>query len=424
MLHYLLAGLFVALICVSFASADEPINYDESRVAPYTLPDPLLCEDGTRVTDAQSWRMHRRPELLRLFEEHVYGRLPGRPPGERFEVIQTDEQALGGLALRKRIVARFDPATDQPQLTIECYLPRGQTVPVPVFVGMHLFDRDAAYPAAAKVVSSKEQPDKDREAGLAMAGFRNLPGSKIIETILARGYGVATLTAADFAADDKEHYDKGVLGWFEHDRAKRPADMGKAIAAWAWGLSRAQDYFETDPAIDARHTIVVGHSRMGKTALWAGAQDERFAIVISNNSGCGGAALSRRDFGETVARINRVFPHWFCDNYRRYDGNEAACPVDQHELIALSAPRPVYVASAEEDPWADPRGEFLAVQAAEPVYRLLGKTGLGANELPPVNQPIGGEMGYHIRSGQHALADYDWLRYLDFADRHFDRRSP
>lgn len=417
-LYLVVFALAVSVTCAAIQVEADEFNYDEAKVPAYKLPDPLVMQDGTPVKDAEAWNTKRRPELLELFREHVYGRLPGRPEGMHFEVAEEDSQALDGKATRKKVVIHFSDKPDGPKLTAVSYIPNKRSGPVPMFVGMRLFDRDPPYPVAGRHVTTH---DDASDKNVVPPGFEKLPGDKIIEIILDQGYGITSLDPADFAPDDKETWDESLIEWLEPDKNKRAPDMGKAIAAWAWALSRTLDYFETDKDVDAKSVIVVGHSRMGKTALWAGAQDERFAIVISNNSGCGGAALSRRIFGETVARINSVFPFWFCDNFRRYNGRESDLPVDQHELIALVAPRPVYVASAEDDGWADPHGEFLSAVGAEPVYQLLGLKGLGATKLPPVNLPIGDHIGYHLRTGKHALADYDWLRYLDFADQHLSK---
>jgi hypothetical protein len=233
--------------------------------------------------------------------------------------------------------------------------------------------------------------------------------------VVGQDFALAILDRTGLAADDKDTYREGIINAFSGP-GPLASDGWRAIAAWAWGASRVVDYLETDAAIDRRRIGVAGHSRMGKTALWAGATDERFTAVLSNNSGCGGAALARRVFGETVGRINTVFPHWFCGNHHRYNDREADLPVDQHMLVALLAPRAVYVTSADEDLWADPRGEFLSCLHADPVYQLLGVVGLGVQQMPPLDRPVtGGRIGYHIRRGRHAFTEYDWQQFLDFA---------
>jgi uncharacterized NAD-dependent epimerase/dehydratase family protein len=403
------------------AAAQEPpdTNYDEGQVGAYELPDPLVCFDGRTVADATAWREIRRPEIVAAFAEHVFGKTPAIATHLRSEPLAPDAEVFGGTATRKQVRLRLLDAADAPWIDLLMYVPRVANGRPPVFLGLNYGNQGVE--ADESIVPSRN----------AVCGRGEHASRWPLQMILERGYAVACFHGGDIELDrhgsgcrfTTEGWQQGIRHFVmrQNRRTEPAADEWGSIGAWAWGLSRVLDYLQTDPAVDGDRVTVFGHSRTGKTALWAGAQDERFAAVISNNSGQGGAALARRRYGETVAASFTLSGIWYCRNYRQYGGREAELPIDAHLLIAALAPRPVYVASAEQDRWADPRGEFLAALHAEPVYRLFGLAGLGVDDMPAVNHPVGKTIGYHIRSGDHDITRYDWDRFLDFVDQHQPR---
>jgi len=417
-------GLSLAVLAPVFWAQSADYNYDEAKVPQYELPDPLLLKNGERVSSETVWVEQRRPEVLRLFEKEMYGRSPKKPKRMQFELVDLEAEALSGLAIRKQVVIRLKGSSEAPSMNLLIYLPSNAPKPVPAFLALNFQGNHSIHPDPAIFLSDRWM----REGGEGVVNHRATEDSRgaaaprwPVEMILARGYAVATVYYGDLEPDHAEGWHEGIRSEFgpKPKEGSLPKAAWGAIGAWAWGLSRALDYLETDPDIDAERVAVMGHSRLGKTAVWAGAQDDRFAMVISNDSGCGGAALSRRRFGETVKRINTSFPHWFNGNFKKYNEAEDTLPLDQHMLLALVAPRSLYVASAAEDQWADPRGEFLSALSAGPVYRLFGLDGLGVDEMPEIEQAVGERIGYHIRSGKHNVTDYDWEQYLRFADRQF-----
>lgn len=403
------------------------VNYDERLVAPYDLPDPFRCFDGSLVTTAQLWLDKRRPELLAAFASEIYGRVPDRMP---VSVIarRSDPHSLAGLATRHELDVRLASPAGELIFTMTLWLPNAARAPVPAFIGLNYFGNQSTHPDPSLSLARGWVPNRDDY------GIRNWRATEAsrgcqserwpLELIVQRGYAVATVYAGDFDPDYDDGFRNGVHALFREPGARPADDEWAAISAWSWGMSHMLDVLALEPAVDATRVVATGHSRFAKAALWAGALDPRFAIAISNGSGCGGASLSRRRFGELTRDLNRRFPHWFCRNFRHYDGREQDLPVDQHELLALLAPRPVYVASAELDLWADPKGEYLACRAASPVFELLGAAPFASErQEPALASPITGVIGHHLRAGKHNITLVDWWHYLAFADAHLLERG-
>jgi hypothetical protein len=409
---------FLGLLGVSGLQAQpDDANYDESRVPAYTLPPILAAPNGRPITSPQEWPA-RRAALLRLFETHMYGRTPIGLPAFTVETIEGPVTVLGGRAWRQQLRLNWQ---GRASLDVLIYRPRHERS-VPVFIGLnfagnHAVDPDPAIPLSTRWMRASEPNGivnhraTERSRGTAASRWP-------VDLIIERDCAVMTAYYGDLAPDDPAVVNDGIAPLADRLQAAIPVtERWGAIGMWAWGLSQMRRAAEKLPGLDAKRAAVIGHSRLGKAALWAGAQDESFAMVVSNDSGEGGAALSRRMYGETIARITRSFPHWFCPTLATYAERVPELPVDQHQLLALMAPRVLHVASAVDDRWADPRGEFLATQAADEVWRLLGVRGLDASQMPAVERPVGARVRYHVRSGGHDITRYDWAQYLDTAIR-------
>ena len=415
-LLFIIPGLLISMnILDSAAQAKFVANYDESKMPAYTLPDPLVFENGGKVENNKDWAK-RSAELYRVFENEVYGISPVWNGKIISSEMASDQNALGGTATMKEIKLTLRNGTRELSMALLLYLPKN-VKKAPIFLGYN-FNGNHTVTDDPKIALANIWARSNTGTGPVKADEKQrgtAADNWQVREIISKGFGLATIYYCDVDPDFDDGFKNGVHALFDQ---KPDNTSWGSVAAWAWGLSRALDYLETIPEVDSKKVAVFGHSRLGKAALWAGVTDKRFAMVISNNSGCGGAALSKRIFGETVGRINSSFPHWFNENYIKYNEKEELLPVDQHQLLALIAPRPLYVASAEEDQWADPKGEFLSCVAASPVYVLLGKEGFPGKTMPAVNSPVVGTIGYHMRTGGHDVTLYDWQQYLDFGDKH------
>lgn len=374
-------------------------NYDEAKVQPYQLPDPLVLANGQPVTDAETWRQQRRPEILKLYQTEIYGRIPAKTPKVTWQVEEADDKARNGTAKLRKVAGLMGDKADGPKMHLAVYTPVSADKPVPVLLNITF--------------------------GAAFGRGGPPGGFDLTAEVLGRGWGYATIGYGDIQPDRAGRWHEGVIGLTLKPGQDHPEpDAWGTISAWSWGISRVIDFFESDKSVNAKQIAITGMSRLGKTVLWAAAQDERVAAVASIVSGEMGAALIRRDWGETLDDMAQNFPWQFAGNLQKWAGRWNELPVDQHMLIALCAPRPVYVNGGLTDQWSDPKGEGLAVIAAGPVYRLLGAKDLGVSEVPPLDKPVAtGSLAFHYHSGGHGAVPADWKTFLDFATRHFKAKG-
>lgn len=363
------------------------------------VPSLFTCLDGTQVKDERTWFQKRRPEILELFRREEYGRLPDMSDVKiRIRVADSrqSETIMEGRAIRKTVEVEAVRREIHFSFNFVVFIPVGLDHPAPAFV----------------TICNRGIRDSDPARHFLSPFYP-------AETIISRGYACASFRTQEVAPDYDEGFTTCFHRLFPDYIENRPHDAWGALTVWAWAASRVMDYFETEPLIDHKRVAVVGHSRGGKTALWCTAQDERFAMAVSSCAGNSGDAISRGSTGETIQDIATRFPYWFCRNYQKYKNNEEALPFDQHMLLALIAPRLIYTTSRTLDSWADPVGQFESCVQADPIYHLLGLTGMPQREKPLPEHPLhDGRIGHHHKTGNHDLDEYDWNCIMDFADKH------
>lgn len=383
------------------------------------MPDPLVMLDGSRVTSPDQWTRERRPELKALFEHYMYGKMPSAT-AVVLEVERNDAHYFGGKATKKDLTIRLGDS--QQRIHLLLVIPNKRTGPAPVFLGLNFNGNHTALDDPTIALPTAWMPGKAPEVVDNRAtdlGRGKDAAVWSVEKVIDRGYALATFYCGDIAPDHPGFAD-GVFPHFAKGApSNRRSDEWGAVAAWAWGLSRALDYLVQDVEIDGKRVAVVGHSRLGKAALLAGAFDERFALTIGHQAGCGGSAPSRGKVGEQVKQINDRFPHWFDAEFKKFNESVDKLPFDQNCLMALAAPRALLLTNGTLDTWANPEGQFEALKAAEGAYKLLGVKGLGEESMPPPGTLVGDRLAYHIRPGKHAMTPEDWDTFLAFADQHF-----
>ncbi len=397
--------------------AGIPVNYDEAKIAAYTLPNPLLLLNGKPVRDAKTWNQKRRPEIVRLYEENQFGRSPARPAGMSFDVFDKGTPVFDGKAVRKQVTVYFSPNKTGPKMDLLIYLPANTTKPVPLFFQLSFTANSNAVDDPGIKPGEIWNRDKKRVPAPKDGRFGSLKVLPFIE----QGFGVATVYYGDIDPDFPGGIQHGVRSLYLKPGQTEPApNEWGTISAWAWGASRALDYFETDKSIDAKRVALFGVSRLGKTVMWAGANDPRFAMVIASCSGEGGAAISRRNYGETIKHLTEAtrYPYQFAANYGKYGDRVNEFPVDANLLVSLIAPRPLLLQTGDTDFWSDPKGEFLSAVSAEPVFKLFGKEALGTTTMPAAGQTIFHTLGFVMHAGGHGTIPSDWDLFLKFMQMH------